>query len=312
MAATKFPNLFIIGAMKAGTSSLHEYLHQHPEIFMARFKEPQYFAPHRTRWNAAWGQGNPFPEPGIDWYLRLFAEAGGAKYAGESSSSYTARPWVTDCEKRIHAFNPEARLIYLMRDPIERAISHYWHFVADGREDRGMLTAIKQTDEYIARSNYAMQLQPYLDTFGSSQVFTLTLEELNKNPDAVFRSIFSWLNIDPAVRIDASKRLNVSSTELKQTRRHLVFLDTMMKHWRWKKYEPRMPELIPRQLRQAAYRPVVKSQVDRRPAVEYLRPILQAHTKTLQQLLHREFPEWTMLYPPADAPGAEASAGAGG
>ncbi len=160
------PNLFIIGAMKAGTSSLHEYLHQHPEMFMSRFKEPQYFAPHSTRWGEKWGQGNPYPEPGIDWYLRLFENVGDVKYAGESSSSYTARPWVTGCECRIHQFNPNARLIYLMRDPIERTISHYWHFVADGREDRDMLTAIRQNDEYVARSHYAMQLKPYLDTFG--------------------------------------------------------------------------------------------------------------------------------------------------
>ena len=65
MSRGRFPNLFIIGAMKAGTSSLHEYLHQHPEIFMSRFKEPQYFAPHVTREGLAWGQGHQHPEPGI-------------------------------------------------------------------------------------------------------------------------------------------------------------------------------------------------------------------------------------------------------
>src|SRR5688500_2790920 len=124
---TLFPNLFIIGAMKAGTSSLHEYLHQHPQIFMSRFKEPQYFAPHRTQYGM-WGQGQPLPEPGIDWYLRLFANAGDVEYAGESSVSYTARHWVTGCHERIWEFNAHARIIYLMRDPVERAISHYWHF----------------------------------------------------------------------------------------------------------------------------------------------------------------------------------------
>src|SRR5262249_14086468 len=156
-----FPNLFIIGAMKAGTSSLHEYLHQHPEIFMARFKEPQYFAPHTTRSGHRWGQGNPYPEPGHGWYLRLFARAGHVKYAGGSSGSYTARPWVAGCEKRIWEFNPEARLIYILRDPIERTVSHYWHFVLDGREDRDMLPAVRRNPEYVARSYYAMQLQPY-------------------------------------------------------------------------------------------------------------------------------------------------------
>src|SRR5262245_27750477 len=99
MSQRLFPNLFIIGAMKAGTSSLHEYLHQHPEIFMSRFKEPQYFAPHTTRLGFKWGQGNPCPEPGIDWYRRLFRDAGDVKYAGESSTSYTCRPIHCGCER---------------------------------------------------------------------------------------------------------------------------------------------------------------------------------------------------------------------
>ena len=110
MSRGRFPNLFIIGAMKAGTSSLHEYLHQHPEIYMSRFKEPQYFAPHVTREGFAWGQGHQHPEPGVDWYLRLFKDAGDVRYAGESSVSYTAHPHFPDCARRIHEFNPDSRL----------------------------------------------------------------------------------------------------------------------------------------------------------------------------------------------------------
>ena len=175
MTSRTFPNLFIIGAMKAGTSSLHEYLHLHPEIFMSRFKEPQYFAPHRTRNGLPWGQGNPCPEPGIDWYLRLFDDAGDVKYAGESSVSYTAVPVLSGCHERIYAFNPEARLIYIMRDPVERTVSHYWHNVAGGWEDRDMLAAVKRLKDYTARSHYAMQLRPYINTFGRDRVHLLTL-----------------------------------------------------------------------------------------------------------------------------------------
>jgi len=292
----KFPNLFIIGAMKAGTSSLHEYLHQHPQIFMSRFKEPQYFAPHKTREGFLWGEGNPCPEPGMDWYLRLFEEAVGVKYAGESSVSYTARPSHTGCEARMHRFNPDARLIYLMRDPIERAISHYWHFVAYGREDRDPLTAFQTEPEYIGRSNYAMQLQPYFDTFGRDRVFTLTLEELNEDPQSVFRALFSWLNVDCDVWIDTSQQFNVSKSELRQSRRHRVFLDTMMKHWRWKRLEGRLPRPVVRALKSLTYRRVEKSAVDHGAATEFLRPVLARHTESLKQLLQRDFPCWTTLY----------------
>lgn len=91
--------------MKCGTASLHECLGQHPDIFMTSFKEPQYFAPHGKLHYGTWGQGGDLPEPGIEWYLRLFEDAGDVRFAGESSTSYTKAPWVTGCAERIHAFN---------------------------------------------------------------------------------------------------------------------------------------------------------------------------------------------------------------
>jgi hypothetical protein len=295
-----FPNLFIIGAMKAGTSSLHEYLHQHPEIFMSRMKEPQYFAPHHTRQGLAWGQGNPWPEPGIDWYLRLFEDAGEVKYAGESSVSYTAVPWVTGCEQRIYEFNPEARLIYLMRDPVERALSHYWHFVADGREDRDILTAVKRKEEYVARSNYAMQLRPYFQTFGRDRVYLLTLEELTARPEENFRRLFAWLGVDPNCPVNVEEKFNVTRPVLRQTRRGRVFLDTFLRSWRWKRMETSLPRFVPRLFERLAYRTVKRCEVDVQAAIDYLTPVLREHTGELSRLVGRAFPEWESL--PAMAP----------
>jgi hypothetical protein len=290
-----FPNLFIIGAMKAGTSSLHEYLHQHPQIFMCRFKEPQYFAPHATRWGQMWGIGHPWPEPGIDWYLRLFQDAGDVKYAGESSASYTARPWVVECERRIHQFNSQARIIYLLRDPVERAISHYWHFVGDGREDLDMLTALQRKEEYVARSNYWMQLEPYLDLFGRDQVHVLTIEQLMAAPAETFRRLFAWLEVDPDVAIRTDERHNVGREQLRQTRRHLVRLDTMRKHWRWRQAEPYIPRTVLRGLDQLTYKRVDRGAVDTTTSVAYLRHVLRRLTRPLCAALGRDFPEWTTL-----------------
>jgi hypothetical protein len=294
MAAGRlFPNLFIIGAMKSGTSSLHEYLHQHPEIFMARMKEPQYFAPHKTRWGHRWGQGQPWPEPGMQWYLDLFRDAGDVKYAGESSVSYTAVPWVSGCEERIHAFNPDARLIYIMRDPVERTLSHYWHFVHDGREDLPPLEAIRRKEEYVARSDYARQLRPYLNTFGREQVYALTLEELETQPARTMRQLFTWLEVDPDVGITI-ERFNVGKSQMRQTRRHLVPLDTMMKHWRWKRLEAHMPAAVPRLLERITYRPIERGSVPTEDAVDYLREVLAPKSRELSLLLGREFPEWNL------------------
>lgn len=290
-AATRFPNLFIIGAMKSGTSSLHEYLHQHPDIFMARMKEPQYFAPHTTRWGQRWGQGQPYPQPGMQWYLDLFRDAGNVSYAGESSVSYTAVPWVTGCEKRIHAFNRDARLIYIMRDPVERALSHYWHFVNDGREDLPPLQAVRRREEYVARSDYVRQLTPYFETFGRDQIFAFTLEELEADPDGSMRRIFAWLGVRADVPV-AIERFNVGRSRLKQTRRHFTFLDTMLKHWRWKRLEAHLPDAVPRALRAIVYRTVDRQAGSTEAATDYLRAVLQPKTRALAALLGREFPDW--------------------
>jgi hypothetical protein len=287
------PNLFIIGAMKSGTSSLHESLHQHPDIFMARMKEPQYFAPHRTRWGQWWGQGQPWPAPGIGWYLDLFRDAANVKYAGESSVSYTAAPWVSGCERRIHAFNPDARLIYIMRDPVTRALSHYWHFVNDGREDLPPFEAVHRREDYVARSDYARQLKPYIDVFRRERVFTLTLEELEREPAATMRRLFTWLGVDPRVRVTV-QHINIGRTTLRQTRRHLVPVDTMVKHWRWKQIERRLPSAVPRLIERIAYRTVDKRKVPIAEATAFLQQTLAPRVRDLSALLGRDFPEWTI------------------
>jgi len=108
------PNLFVIGAMKSGTSSLHATLAAHPQIFMCRKKEPDYFIE-----QCNWSRGER-------WYLSLFARAGDKPIIGESSTGYTQAPRFHGVPQRIRGFRPDARFVYIMRDPIERTISHYW------------------------------------------------------------------------------------------------------------------------------------------------------------------------------------------
>lgn len=288
-------NLFIVGAMKAGTSSLHEYLHQHPEIFMSRFKEPQYFAPHRTRYGM-WGQGHPLPEPGIDWYLRLFADAGNVKYCGESSVSYTARHWVSGCEERIWQFNPKARIIYLMRDPVERALSHYWHFVAAGRETLPPLAAVRRRDDYLARSDYAYQIEPYLRRFGENQVYLLTTEELETEPQRSLTALFRWLGVADDVPIDTTQRHNVTAPRLRQARRLAGPLVHFLQGWRWQAWASRLPGALRTGIEWLAFREVDRASVDTRPAEDYLRRRLLPRIEALRRLTGRDYPQWTTLY----------------
>jgi hypothetical protein len=166
----RFPNLFIIGAMKSGTSSLHADLGSHPQIFMSTPKEPMFFSS-GADWRAR-----------LEGYLELFAAAGAVHYAGESSTEYSKAPRFPGVPERLHAFNPEARILYLMRDPIERAISHYWHMVRHHGERRRLPDALRREPEYADLSRYAMQLEPYVRLFGMGNVYALTFEEMVREP----------------------------------------------------------------------------------------------------------------------------------
>ena len=97
---------------------------------------------------------------------------------GESSTNYTKLPICTNVVEKIWAFNPDARFIYLMRNPVDRVISHYWHGVKYGDERNDALTAIRQKQEYTCFSDYATQLEPYIERFGLDKVYTLTFESL--------------------------------------------------------------------------------------------------------------------------------------
>ena len=123
------PNLFIIGAMKCGTTSLHTYLGDHPDILMCPMKEPSHFV-NSEELRIVWpGPSRPsFGNTEKD-YCDLFRGGEGKLVRGESSTAYTKLHKVTGVAKRIYDFNSDAKLIYIMRDPIERTISHYWHAV---------------------------------------------------------------------------------------------------------------------------------------------------------------------------------------
>jgi hypothetical protein len=178
------PNLFIIGAMKSGTTSLHSYLHSHPDIFMSSPKELKHFL--KTEYSSK----------GHSEYLSFFAGSEDMRYRGESSTDYTKLPFFPNVAKRIYDFNAEIRLIYLMREPFERSVSQYRHQVRMGRESRKLFAALNSPSDYLTNSHYAMQLRPYFDLFGKDSVFLCTFEVFIKEPQSICSQIFKWLEID--------------------------------------------------------------------------------------------------------------------
>ena len=196
------PNLVIIGSMKAGTSALHHYLDLHPDVAMSEPKELNFFfegpagrrsdfAPQDDN-GAAWSAGNW--QRGTDWYAGHFSA--GTVVRGESSPGYTS-PGREAVARRMASTIPGARLIYLVRDPVARAISQYRHHVREGTERRSPEEALLDPEShYIQRSRYFERLQPFLMAFPADRIGMFSMEDLLSQRRTTLRSIFEFVGVD--------------------------------------------------------------------------------------------------------------------
>jgi hypothetical protein len=178
------PNLIIIGGLKCGTTSLHHYLSLHPEIAMSRPKELNFFVSELN-----WPLGR-------DWYAGHFDP--GAPVRGESSPHYTNRPSFDGVPKRMRdVLGDDIRLIYVVRDPVDRMLSHYLHNVGGGYDDRTLTDALSDPESsYVARSRYFFQLEPYVEAFGAERIAVVGREELRDDRLATMRRAFEFLGVD--------------------------------------------------------------------------------------------------------------------
>jgi hypothetical protein len=189
------PNFVVIGAMKAGTVSLRHYLDEHPDVFIGRggmFGEPNFFV----------AEGN-WPR-GRGWYESLFDGAGRSAAIGECSPSYTSAHVYRGVPERMAQVVPQARLVYVVRDPIARMQSMYMHQVSAGRERRRAEVALLD-DRYLGPSLYGFHLAAFLDHFDRSQVLVIASEVLRDRPREALSVVFGHLAVDPAA-VDLDKR----------------------------------------------------------------------------------------------------------
>jgi hypothetical protein len=198
-AAGALPNLIVIGAMKCGTTALHRYLDAHPEIAMASAKEVNFFVgaevapPHGPGDDPAGGPGRW--HRGWDWYATLFDPS--APVRGESSPGYTS-PDHPDVAARMAAGLPDVRLVYLVRDPVRRAVSQYRHHRRDGDERRPLAEAVLDPgSQYVARSRYHERLQPFLRHFPAKQILVVVQERLLAARRAELARVYAHAGADP-------------------------------------------------------------------------------------------------------------------
>lgn len=192
--------------MKSGTSTLAHHLSQHPEVFMLD-REVHFF----------YEQGKGHWQEGPEWYRDQFQEASPEQVVGEKTPTYSYLPGVAE---RIHELLPDVKLIWIFRDPIDRAYSNYWHAVCRGVEPLRFDEAVRQEDErgvwkgYVRRSRYAEQVSRYLDVFDQEQMHFSLFEDLKDSPQSVLREVFRFLGVDSAYAKQLNQRARKNTTRI--------------------------------------------------------------------------------------------------
>ena len=189
-------DFFIVGAMKSGTSSLRDLLRQHPAVDIYRgeihyFDKPDLF------------------ERGRDWYHEHFDwKQGGEVLHGDKSPSYSLAPAAAE---RIHAYNPDARIIWIFRDPVKRAVSNFHHAkkrnqdamsIEDALAQAEVLAAKNSPSAYLFRSQYERHLQVFEQYFPKNQHHILIFEEVVMNPSAEIAKLLQWMGVGSDITLE--------------------------------------------------------------------------------------------------------------
>lgn len=210
-----WPNLFLVGAAKAGTTSVYDELSRHPAVYMSPIKEPHFF----SRIEPSPKREAFFPHVSDqDEYLALFDRVADQRLVGEASTSYL---WDLHAAERIKRIAPESSILIMLRDPVERAYSQYWNDVREGLERRPFPEALAEeqrsgagawgvTSLYIDCGRYADQVARYLDRFGARVLVSFFEDFVADQPGAI-AGIHSFLGVAPATAAGEPRRQNPAS-----------------------------------------------------------------------------------------------------
>ncbi len=218
------PNFLIIGAGKSGTTSLYHYLKQHPDVYMSPVKEPRFFS-----WE---GEKLNFHGPGDQAHLKraqittnfqdycaLFEAANGQKAIGEASTSYL---YIEQAAERIHRTMPSAKLVAVLRHPVERAYSQFSKLVAVGWEPLDDIATVFEEEEnriqahwnpcwkYKGNGFYYEQLKRYYELFDTEQIRVYLYEDFTHAPARVLRDVFQFLGVDDDFTPDLTTQHNTT------------------------------------------------------------------------------------------------------
>lgn len=305
----RLPDLFIAGAAKAGTTALDEFLRQHPQIEMSPHREPNYFAFPGRRPNLRGPGGRPAPinQTSIvdfDTYASLFAGIPEDVVAGETSPVYM---YMAGTAGRIASRIPHARIVVILRDPVERAISSYGHLLREGREPLDLLPALHAEPRRIAQNwgilwryvdvgRYARQLREYLRHFDSDRILLLEHGQFSREPAVVCQKVFRFIGVADDFVPDTTVRYNVSGVPRHRWLHDLFNPPPVVRHRIWR--------LVPRGLRDPLRRfhaKITAGNLERHEvsgeARERLRETFEPEVEELQALIGWDLSHWASSGP---------------
>jgi Sulfotransferase family len=314
--SSRKPNFFIVGAPKAGTTSLYHYLDQHPDIYMSPIKEPCYFSFEMRAENfeaRRRAQGVEFERRAreylhrstnrnrdnaifCEWpdYLRLFAGATTQCAVGEASVAYL---WSKTAAEAIFSRIPDARIIMILRSPADRAFSHYLHRVSDGHIVTSFRDYVRAClrhsgeglgvyEPFLELGFYAEQVQRYLNFFPREQIRIWLYEETKSHPQEFMHEVLEFLEVDPTFTPDISRRYNEPQiARLIRPKRVLQRIGI------WHLLHRHTPAGVKSRVRQAVYRPagsLTLEPQDRTLMLEFYRNDIHR----LEEILDRDLSAW--------------------
>ncbi|NEP20385.1 MAG: sulfotransferase domain-containing protein [Leptolyngbya sp. SIO4C1] len=290
------PNFLIIGAAKAGTTSIAQYMKQHPQIYISPVKEPYFFSFE--------GQTPNFQGPGdsdtfsyavtrLADYEHLFDKVNGETAIGEASVSYLHIP---ETAERISQHLSQVKILVILRDPAERAYAHFMHQIRDGHESTIDFSEALQVEDQRIQDNwmfpwhykrngfYFEQLSTYLSIFDARQIKVWLYEDLQKDAAGLLKEIFYFLGVDDTFTPDLSVRYNISGIPKNRTIFNLIDKPNLAK----KVLRPLLPQKMRYKLRKSALeKPLMSKDIRNHLVNIYRDDILK-----LQDLINRDLSNW--------------------
>ncbi len=283
------PNFIIIGAKKAGTTSLYNYCDQHPDVYMSPLKEARFFMYDETNPEHRRKPNQVFPIRTTDQYQALFADARGQKIRGEASPGYLVSRVAPD---KMHALIPNVKLAVSLRNPADRAYSNYLMRVRSGQEIWCLDNIVNEQAHWLQTSFYYENIKRYFDLFSHEQIHVILYDDLRRDGVYVARDLYKFLGVDEQFLPDVSFHYNVSGIP-KTKLLHRIYSRLYQNH-------PRFKIIVKKFLPQKVRRTVTKirqSNLKKPPSLPpALRNELVRYYKEdvlrLQELIQRDLSGW--------------------